>query len=58
MNAMEKSLKAVDELFDNTTPEQFEKDYLAAESGIGITIEDFLGVNKENSGGPLIFIKE
>ena len=58
MNAMEKSLKAVDKLFANTTDEEFERDYLACESGIGITIEDFLEVNKENSTGPLIFTKE
>jgi hypothetical protein len=58
MNAMEKSLKAVDELFANTTAEEFEKDYLACESGVGITIEDFLEINKENSNGPLIFTKE
>ena len=35
-----KGLEAVDKLFDRTTAEEFERDYLAAENGLGVTVDD------------------
>jgi hypothetical protein len=42
MNKYEKGLAALDELFANTTAEEFEKDYLAVESNMGIKVKDYL----------------
>lgn len=52
MNKYEKGLAALDKLFENTTVEEFERDYLAAEAGIGITVEDYL---KDESSRDEIF---
>jgi hypothetical protein len=42
MNKYEKGLAALDELFANITAKEFEHDYLAAESGVGVTAEEYL----------------
>lgn len=42
MNKYERGLAALDELFANTTAEEFERDYLAAEYNIGTKVEDYL----------------
>ena len=42
MNKHEESLAAIDLLFSNLTAEEFEKDYLASEQGVGISVEDYL----------------
>lgn len=46
MNKYERGLAAIDELFARTTAEEFERDYLAAESNLGIKVEDYL--NRHN----------
>jgi len=38
----EKSLEALEELFENTSAEDLEREYLAIETGYGTTCEDFL----------------
>jgi hypothetical protein len=42
MNKYEKGLAALDKLFENTTAEEFERDYLAVEKGLGTKVEDYL----------------
>lgn len=42
MNKYEEGLAALDELFANTTAEEFERDYLSAEKNIGISAEEYL----------------
>jgi len=42
MNKYEKSLAAFDELLNNTSATEFERDYLAAESNVGTTISEYL----------------
>jgi hypothetical protein len=42
MNKYEKGLAALDRLFENTTAEEFERDYLAVEKGLGTKVEDYL----------------
>ena len=47
MNKYDKSLKVVDELFKNTTKDEFERDYLEVECGIGITIDEYLNKDRQ-----------
>lgn len=51
MDKHERSLKAIDDLFEKTSPEEFEKDYLECEKNIGIKAEEYINrVNKEKEG--------
>jgi hypothetical protein len=42
MDILEKSLNAIDEMFESMSPEEFKKDLDAVRQGVGITIEEYL----------------
>ncbi len=43
MNKFEQGLDAADELFAQISAEEFEKQYLEAESELGLTIDEYFG---------------
>lgn len=55
---LDKSLKAIDEMFDDMCPKEFERQYKQLQNhGNGETIESFLARNQNRKDGePLTFI--
>jgi hypothetical protein len=47
MDKYEKGLAALDKLFENTTAEEFKRDYLAVEKGIGTKVKDYIKEESE-----------
>jgi hypothetical protein len=47
MDRYEKGLAALDKLFENTTAEEFKRDYLAVEKGIGTKVKDYIKEESE-----------
>lgn len=44
MDIFNQSLNAIDELFENMTPDEFKADLASVRQGVGISLDDYLDV--------------